>query len=70
MAVFRLKKDELIPTWWRSYYEVEANSKEEAAKMISDDEVDCYDSEPLPDLDYGAEITSILDEYGEEIYCE
>ena len=47
MPIFKLKKDELVHQWYRDYYEVEANTIEEAVEMIQNYEVDPYDSEPL-----------------------
>lgn len=47
MPIFKLKKDEKIETWWRSYYEIEADNLNDAIKKILDDYEDVYDSEPL-----------------------
>jgi hypothetical protein len=47
MATFNLKMDELITHWQRSYYEIEANSEEEAMNKILDGIEEPYDYEPL-----------------------
>ena len=33
MAVFKILRDELYETWWRDYFEVEAETLEEAAMV-------------------------------------
>ena len=47
MPIFKLKKDEKIETWWRNYYEIEADNLNDAIKKVLDDCEDAYDSEPL-----------------------
>ena len=47
MAIFKLKKDELFQTWYRDYYEIEAETLEEAKQMILNYEEEPYDSEQL-----------------------
>ena len=47
MPVFNLKVDSLYQQWWRDYYEVEAETQEEAIQLILDEEVDAVDSELL-----------------------
>lgn len=47
MSIFKLKKDEKVETWWRSYYEIEADNLNDAIKKILDGYEDAYDSEPL-----------------------
>lgn len=47
MPIFRLKKDERIEIWWRSYYEIEADNLNDAIKKVLDDYIDAYNSEPL-----------------------
>ena len=47
MPIFKLKKDERIETWWRSYYEIEADNLNDAIKKVLDDYEDACDSEPL-----------------------
>lgn len=50
MAIFKLIKDECFKLWWRSHYEIEANTLEEAVKIVNHSEIDPYDIEILPDL--------------------
>jgi hypothetical protein len=45
MPIFNLKVDSLYKQWWRDYYEVEAETQEEAIQLILDEEVDASDSE-------------------------
>ena len=45
MNSFNLYEDVL--SWNRYYYEVEAETLEEAIEKVKDGEVDCYDSEQL-----------------------
>ena len=69
MPVFNLKVDSLYRQWWRDYYEVEAETKEEAIQLILDDEVDAVDSELL--IESISQIPlkmEILDEQGEILY--
>ena len=62
MPIFKLKKDEKIETWWRDYYEIEADSLEEAIEIILSGEVDPYDTESMVDLQMEPTETEILDE--------
>jgi hypothetical protein len=68
MAIFKLKKDEKISTWWRDYYEIEAESVEEAVAIILEGEVDPYDTEAMVDLQMEPTETEILDETGNIVY--
>lgn len=68
MAIFKLKRDCMHETWWRDYYEIEAESIEDAIQLILSDEVEPYDSECLPDLNITPIKTEILDNDGETIY--
>ena len=68
MAIFKLKKDEKIETWWRDYYEIEAKSIEEAVAIILEGEVDPYDTEAMVDLQMEPTETEILDETGDIVY--
>lgn len=68
MAVFKLKKDEKIETWWRDYYEIEADSLEEAIEIILSGEVDPYDTESMVDLQMEPTETEILDEECNVVY--
>jgi hypothetical protein len=68
MAIFKLKKDEKIETWWRDYYEIEADSIEEAVEIILSGEVDPYDTESMVDLQMEPTEIEILDETDNIVY--
>lgn len=71
MPVFNLKVDSLYQQWWRDYYEVEAETQEEAVQLILDKEVDAVDSELL--IESISQIPlkmEIMDEQGEILYSE
>ena len=61
-------KDEKIETWWRDYYEIEADSLEEAIEIILSGEVDPYDTESMVDLQMEPTETEILDEECNIVY--
>ena len=70
MSIFKLKKDELIEQWYRDYYEIEADTLEEALEILLDGDVDPYDSEPLiPGIPDPLEM-EVLDEKGNVIYSD
>lgn len=68
MPIFKLKKDEKIETGWRDYYEIEADSLEEAVEIILSGEVDPYDTESMVDLQMEPTETEILDEECNIVY--
>lgn len=71
MAIFNLKVDSLYKQWWRDYYEVEAETQEEAIQLILDEEVDAVDSELL--IESISQIPlkmEIMDEQGEILYSK
>ena len=68
MPVFKLTKQELIKQWWNDFYEVEADTLEEAVQRILDNDEDPYDSEPVVEIQVAPERVIILDEKGHEIY--
>ena len=68
MPIFKLHKDSLWEQWYRDYYEVEAETIEEAVQMIKDYDVDPYDSEPLYDFEQEPLEEEIIDEEGEILY--
>ena len=71
MPVFNLKVDSLYQQWWRDYYEVEAETKEEAVQMILNEEVDYEDSELLIECSKQIPLKmEIMDEQGEILYSE
>ena len=43
MSIFNLYADELTPTWFRYYYQVEAVSIEEAVQKVIDCDVECHE---------------------------
>lgn len=68
MPVFKLTKQELIKQWWNDFYEVEADTLEEAIQKIVDYEEDPYDSEPVGEVLAAPERIIILDENRREVY--
>lgn len=68
MAIFKLKKDSLYENWWRDYYEIEADSLEDAIKIILSGEVEPYDSRDLIDTLAEPVKIEILDEELNKIY--
>lgn len=68
MAIFKLKKDSLYENWWRDYYEIEANSLEDAIKIVLSGEVEPYDSRDLIDMLAEPVKIEILDEELNKIY--
>jgi hypothetical protein len=71
MPIFNLKVDSLYKQWWRDYYEVKAETKEEAIQLILDEEVDAVDSELL--IESISQIPlkmEIMDEQGEILYSK
>lgn len=71
MAIFNLKVDSLYKQWWRDYYEVEAETKEEAIQLILDEEVDAVDSELLVESISQIPLKmEIMDEQGEILYSK
>lgn len=68
MPKFKLYKNSLWAQWYRDYYEVEAETIEEAVQMIKDYDVDPYDSEPLYDFEQEPLEEEIVDEEGEILY--
>ena len=71
MPILNLKVDSLYQQWWRDYYEVEAETQEEAIQLILDEEVDAVDSELL--IESISQIPlkmEIMDEQGEILYSK
>lgn len=68
MAVFKLRMDELITNWHRSYFEIEANSEQEAVNKILDGTEEPYDYEPLYTGLEPVERVEILNSKSEVIY--
>ena len=56
-------------TWWRDHYEIQADSVEEAVKIILEGDVEPYDIESItPDLNFEPRETEILDGEGNVLY--
>ena len=70
MPIFKLKKDELIQQWYRDYYEIEADTLEEALEILLDGDEDPYDSMPLVDGIPDPLEMEVLDEEGNVIYSD
>ena len=68
MPIFRLTSQELIKQWWNDFYEIEADTLEEAIQRILDGDEDPYDSEPVIEIQVAPERIIILDENRNEIY--
>ena len=71
MAIFNLKVDSLYQQWWRDYYEVEAETIEEAIQLILNEEADVVDSELI--IESISQIPlkmEIMDEQGEILYSK
>ena len=64
MPIFKLNKDECFESWWRSQYEIQAETLEEAIELVKNDEVDPHDTEMLPDLMQTPIQIEIFDEDG------
>lgn len=70
MPVFKLKRDEKYETWWRDFFEVEADTIEEAINLIKEGEIDPYDSEILPHFSQDPLEREIYNEDGDMIYYD
>lgn len=68
MPIFKLHKNSLWEQWYRDYYEVEAETLEEAVQMIKDYDIDPYDSEPLYDFEQEPLEEKIVDQEGNILY--
>lgn len=47
MSRFKIRREEKIETWWADYFEVEADSIEEAIQLIKSGDIDPEYSEPI-----------------------
>lgn len=65
MPIFKLHADSLYPTWYRDHYTVEAETEEEAIRMITECEVDPDDSELLYEFEQEPTCTEIYN--GDEL---
>ena len=66
MPVFKLKKDEKVEAWWREYYEVEADTIEDAVQAILNGDIDLYDSKFMPEFGIDP-LQVIIEDYNENI---
>ena len=66
MPVFKLKKDEKVEAWWREYYEVEADTVEDAVQAILNGDIDPSDSKFM--TEFGIDpLQVIIEDYNENI---
>ena len=68
MPKFKFWKHELTHQWWCDTYIVEANTKEEALRLIKDDIVDPCDTTPIFQDPQEIDQTIILDSNDNEVY--
>ena len=68
MPIFKLHKNSLWEQWYRDYYEVEAETIEEAVQMVKDYDIDPYDSEPLYGFEQEPLEEKIVDQEGNILY--
>lgn len=68
MAIFKLQREEKFATWWRDYYEIEADSIEEAVEIILSSKIHPYNITPIVNLQMEPTETEILDETGDIVY--
>lgn len=75
MSLFKLYKDVKYTSWDRLYYEVEAETIEDAVKKIVDGDVEEYDIEALdeyetltPEENNGRSTVEIYDDNYERLY--
>lgn len=66
MPIFKLKKDEKVETWWREYYEVEADTVEDAVQAMLNGDIDSYDSKFMPEFGIDP-LQVIIEDYNENI---
>lgn len=66
--IFRLHEDVKVQSWRRYFYEVEAETLEEAVQLVKDEMVDCYDSEEFYDCDIYMKPEENNGEATQEIY--
>lgn len=69
MPIFKLHKDSLWEQWYRDYYEVEAETIEEAVQMIKEGDVEPYDFEQICDFFVQEPLEEeIIDQEGNILY--
>ena len=68
MPIFRLTKEEKLETWWKDWYEIQADTLEEAVEIVKSGEVDPYDVESFVDLQAEPTAVEIYDSEGNLVY--
>ena len=68
MPIFRLTKEEKLETWWKDWYEIQADTLEQAVEIVKSGEVDPYDVESFVDLQAEPTAIEIYDSEGNLVY--
>ena len=68
MPIFRLTKEEKLETWWKDWYEIQADTLEQAVEIVKSGEVDPYDVEYFVDLQAEPTAVEIYDSEGNLVY--
>lgn len=68
MPIFRLTKEEKLETWWKDWYEIQADTLEQAVEIVKSGEVDPYDVESFVDLQAEPIAVEIYDSEGNLVY--
>ena len=68
MPIFRLTKEEKLETWWKDWYEIQADTLEQAVEIVQSGEVDPYDVESFVDLQAEPTAVEIYDSEGNLVY--
>ena len=68
MPIFRLTKEEKLETWWKDWYEIQADTLEQAVEIVKSGEVDPYEVESFVDLQAEPTAVEIYDSEGNLVY--
>ena len=68
MPIFRLTKEEKLETWCKVWYEIQADTLEQAVEIVKSGEVDPYDVESFVDLQAEPTAVEIYDSEGNLVY--
>lgn len=68
MPIFHLTKEEKLATWWKDWYEIQADTLEQAIEIVKSGEVDPYDVESFVDLQAEPTAVEIYDSEGNLVY--
>lgn len=68
MPIFHLTKEEKLETWWKDWYEIQADTLEQAVEIVKSGEVDPYDVESFVDLQAEPTAVEIYDSEGNLVY--